>query len=286
LRVEAFNRVVAYVKANAEKLSQDERETQLSSASHPISETQKRCASQDNVETHWKLASQCQAENRNICASHSLSENQKNVASHVEDENQNGSASQSSCENHTTIASRKGEYANLARQLCKGKIKPPSEIADLVWYHNMLYDTEKQLAKRLDRWSKTHPLRIRWLSKIQGIGPILASGLIAWLSPIERFPNISKSFEKQKAEKSRYRRIYDEKKQYYLRREDLRKPIENKEKGAKLHVRLMAMRYTVKRFLADLWLVWRRMEGLPITKPYATAVLGHDGFETPETDKP
>jgi len=249
-----------------------------------------------------------------------LSENQKNVASHVEDENQNGSASQSSCENHTTIASRKGEYANLARQLCKGKIKPPSEIADLVWYHNMLYDTEKQLAKRLDRWSKTHPLRIRWLSKIQGIGPILASGLIAWLSPIERFPNISKlwaycglapgqkrkrgaklnynprlktfmwkiaaSFEKQKAEKSRYRRIYDEKKQYYLRREDLRKPIENKEKGAKLHVRLMAMRYTVKRFLADLWLVWRRMEGLPITKPYATAVLGHDGFETPETDKP
>jgi len=171
----------------------------------------------------------------------------------------------------------------------------------------------------LDAWSKHHPIRIHFLARVRGIGPILASGLIAWLSPIERFPNISKlwkycgvapgqrrrrgqkanfnprlktlmwkiatSFEKQKAERSYYRRIYDWKKQYYLNREDLRKPIEKGEKGARLHVRLMAMRYAVKRFLADLWLQWRKLEGLPVTKPYAHGVLGHAEFEEWQPDR-
>jgi hypothetical protein len=33
-------------------------------------------------------------------------------------------------------------------------------------------------------------------------------------------------------------------------------------------------RYMVKAFLADLWVNWRRLEGLPITEPYAVAKLG------------
>lgn len=42
----------------------------------------------------------------------------------------------------------------------------------------------------------------------------------------------------------------------------------------KAHRHNMAMRYMIKQFLADLWVVWRELEGLPVTKPYAEAKLG------------
>jgi hypothetical protein len=96
---------------------------------------------------------------------------------------------------------------------------------------------------------------------------------------------IASSFEKLKPERSYYRRVYDAKKKYYMERGDLRKAIKEGEKGAKLHVRLMAMRYTEKRFLSDLWLEWRRLQGLPVTEPYAHSVLGHGDFEKWEPDK-
>lgn len=35
-----------------------------------------------------------------------------------------------------------------------------------------------------------------------------------------------------------------------------------------------AIRYMVKQFLADFWVKWRTLEGLPVTEPYAVAVLG------------
>ena len=42
----------------------------------------------------------------------------------------------------------------------------------------------------------------------------------------------------------------------------------------KLHRHNMAIRYCVKMFVQDLWLAWRKQEGLPITAPYCEAVLG------------
>jgi len=292
LRVETFNRVVAYVKSNFDKFSQTPSETHRTCANHVRVETQANDASRGDFET--------QGEN----------------ASHPKIETHLGDASQSSPE--TQIASAV-KPSIIAHEIVSGKLKPPKEISELVWYHNSLLETEKQLAKRLDGWSKHHPIRIHFLSRIRGLGPILSSGLIAWLNPVSRFSNISKiwkycgmapgqkrkhgeklgynprlktfmwkiasSFEKQNPEKSRYRRLYEEKKQYYLNREDLRKAIEHGEKGAKLHVRLMAMRYTVKRFLADLWIEWRRLEQLPITKPYVQTVKGHTDYEPWHPDK-
>lgn len=35
-----------------------------------------------------------------------------------------------------------------------------------------------------------------------------------------------------------------------------------------------ALRYMVKQFLADFWVKWRTLEGLPVTEPYAVAKLG------------
>jgi hypothetical protein len=40
------------------------------------------------------------------------------------------------------------------------------------------------------------------------------------------------------------------------------------------HRHAMANRYMVKMFLQDLWLEWRRIEGLPIREPYAVEKLG------------
>jgi hypothetical protein len=41
------------------------------------------------------------------------------------------------------------------------------------------------------------------------------------------------------------------------------------------HIHLRACRETVKEFLRHLWVKWRTMEGLPVSKPYAVQILGH-----------
>jgi hypothetical protein len=41
------------------------------------------------------------------------------------------------------------------------------------------------------------------------------------------------------------------------------------------HIHLRACRETVKEFLRHLWVKWRMMEGLPVSKPYAVQILGH-----------
>ncbi len=43
----------------------------------------------------------------------------------------------------------------------------------------------------------------------------------------------------------------------------------------KKHIDYRARRKMVKRFLLDFWLVWRRLEGLPTSEPYAIAILKH-----------
>jgi len=43
---------------------------------------------------------------------------------------------------------------------------------------------------------------------------------------------------------------------------------------SKGHRHNMAMRYAIKMFLLDLYTVWRRLEGLPMSKPYSEDKLG------------
>lgn len=266
-------------------------------------------------------------------------------------------------------------YANVARMIARGKIGISEEdkaLRDAVWYYSVLCETERGLQKRLGRWSETHPVRVEYLNKIYGIGPILSSGIIAWLSRIilsEKCNTISKAwaycgisaihwesecteghkmittsavalcpvkvkkkggkkeervpcdaeiiesllvhsppkrksgyvfminarlqtfcwkiawcFEKQDARKSQYRRLYVKVKAKYLNRPQLRESIEAGVPGARQHVQLMALRVTVQRFIADLWVTWRTMEGLPVTMPYAVEFLGHE-YEEPRTDE-
>ena len=40
------------------------------------------------------------------------------------------------------------------------------------------------------------------------------------------------------------------------------------------HLNNMAIRYTVKRFLVDLYIAWRTLEGLPVADEYSKGKLG------------
>jgi len=47
------------------------------------------------------------------------------------------------------------------------------------------------------------------------------------------------------------------------------------------HLDHMARRYMAKRFVADLWVTWRTIEGLPTGQPYVQAILGHTHITAP-----
>jgi len=81
---------------------------------------------------------------------------------------------------------------------------------------------------------------------------------------------VGESFLKSR---SPYRNIYDHWKEVYEQREP---------ESSKMRIHRRAMRKMIKRWLADLWYVWRTIEGLPTTKPYAHAILGHTDYERPE----
>lgn len=86
-----------------------------------------------------------------------------------------------------------------------------------------------------------------------------------------------------------YRKIYDEAKKKIKEKFPNQVDTGKKKKdGSPLikytdgHIHAMAMRKTVQVFLTDLWIKWRKLEGLPIMKPYAIDILGHSGYKDPE----
>ena len=166
IRVETFNRIVCWVRENSEKIIKSLEElvkSQRVSKPHFID------VSHNRSETHMKNALELLKNKKyskfvkRFVLSHWGLESQRTYASHILSEPQKKRASQ-----------LHGEY-----QLHHALFK---DIEDLIWFHNRLLETEKELKKRIDLWSKGHPLRKKFLRYVKGIGPILASGLIAWLS--------------------------------------------------------------------------------------------------------
>lgn len=80
-----------------------------------------------------------------------------------------------------------------------------------------------------------------------------------------------------------YRGHYDEAKMKYLMREDIKEMHKGK-KGYKGHVDAMAKRKVAKLFLAHLWEMWRRAEGLEIRTPYVVEKYGHHIIPPPKFD--
>lgn len=71
---------------------------------------------------------------------------------------------------------------------------------------------------------------------------------------------------------SPYRDIYDKAREEYESRED----------WTKLHKHNAAMRKMIKVWLSHLWLVWRKLEGLPVSDPWIVAENNHHRLYTPE----
>ena len=101
---------------------------------------------------------------------------------------------------------------------------------------------------------------------------------------------IGAQFVKQGAE---YRDLYDQFRKEYEARPDLQ--AQRAERAGKVskkgtskgtaHIHAMAMRRVEKLFLSHLWAEWRKLEGLPLTEPYAIAQLGHaDYIPPPKTE--
>ena len=320
LRVETFNRIVSYVKENKDKiiemiknLSQASFETHLAHASHFDIETQLYDASQSVPEPHKQGASQTISETHLYDASQKSIETQLGNASQNFIELQRDDASQKSFETHFVHASHRGiethgegaisllenkKYAEFVEKyVVNGKIEL-EEIENLLWFYKKLYETEKGLYKILDAWSKEHPLRTNFLNYVKGIGPVLSSGIIAWLgdailkaehvSNIWSYCGLTPNSERRRGEKLNYnpklktfcwkigqsfikfkcfgRKLYDT-----FKEETQRKHPD----WSKLHIHNYARRKVVKLFIASVWEVWRKMNNLPTTEPYPIQILGH-----------
>ena len=172
---------------------------------------------------------------------------------------------------------------------------------------HMKQRAEKDFTKTLKVLAKDYPV-IDALLGIRGIGPRFAAGLFAmndistncdtpsslwrWcgygvvdgvaekrvkgqkLAYNPRLKTlcylIGESLIKQ-GDKSPYRRIYDEAKEYYT----ANRPGWKTEKSPKGHYHMAAMRKMVKVFLAHLWEYWRESEGLATRKIYCIEKMGH-----------
>jgi len=119
------------------------------------------------------------------------------------------------------------------------------------------------------------------LRKYAGLAPVdgkiprpRAGERVTWSPLLKKVLwKVGDSFVKKR--KSYYRGIYDEYKKYYVERDTGKISLKQIDNRARLKAK--------QRFIDDLWVKWRTMKGLPVTKPYAFAVLGHseDHYEPP-----
>lgn len=188
------------------------------------------------------------------------------------------------------------EYSQIATLICSGKAELP-RINNLVDYFNQLYSTEKAQGKALKDYGSELQIK-QELLEVSGVGDIIASGIIAWLSPIDRFDKVSNLWsyaglapnsKREVGKKINYnpklktfcwkiwqqwvklpdsygRKLYDEGKEICLK---------SHPDWTKGHIHNWAGHRAVKIFLAAIWDRWREIEGLPITQPYAFDILHH-----------
>lgn len=152
---------------------------------------------------------------------------------------------------------------------------------------------------------KEYPI-YEYLSRVKGLGPMLSSQLIAMID-IERAGTVSALWRyagygvidgqrerPTKGEKlhynarlkkvcyligtsflkasSPYRAVYDSGREYYA-------SARPEWTAARQH--MAALRRMVKHFLAHLWEVWRKLEGLPTRELYVVEKMGHEHVSSP-----
>jgi len=85
----------------------------------------------------------------------------------------------------------KNPYAWYAERLIRGKghIK---DIENMVWCASEMLKLEERIEKRIAELVQDFQIYTDYLSKIRGIGHVLAAGLIGWIAPISRFEYASR----------------------------------------------------------------------------------------------
>lgn len=178
------------------------------------------------------------------------------------------------------------------------------DLATAEYFAGRFSSIEGEIATVIATTVKEHPAW-PWLDKVKGVGPGLAGALLAPVD-IRRADTVSALWRyagqgltngerdrPRKGEKliynaalkrtcylvgtsfmranSPYRKVYDEAKEFYLAERE----------WTKGHCDMAARRKMVKIFLSHLWVVWRDLEGLPLTSPYVSQTMNHDGIFAP-----
>ena len=179
------------------------------------------------------------------------------------------------------------------------------EINPLEDYYKRFFEIEKDIAKYLGKSVKKHSMW-KWLTSVKGIGPILGSASISTInitvadhaSSIWKYAGLAPGQKRERGKKldynpflkmtcwkigesfvktrGEYRKIYDSSKEFYKNKFPVEKKDGKKTLYTKGHIHAMAKRRTVKLFLSHFWLEWRKLEGLPISEPFA-----HRGLANP-----
>ncbi|MEM4430306.1 MAG: transposase [Thermofilaceae archaeon] len=188
-----------------------------------------------------------------------------------------------------------------------------------------LKDLEKEIAKRIEEEIEDLPIYKEYLSKIKGIGPVLAAGLITTFdvrkaehpSSFWKYAGLhvegGRAVRRRRGEKTDYNpkakvlawkvgrallmarnEFYTKMYEHHKKREaeklnhpeedpkrcpmyeECAKKLKKAERPAcAMHIHLRALRKVVKHFLAELFINWRQMEGLPVSPPYCEAMRAY-----------
>lgn len=91
-------------------------------------------------------------------------------------------------------------------------------------------------------------------------------------------------FQKESAEKSKYRAFYEEAKAFYVARDKGRINPLMGEEYTDLHINNRALRKVAKLFLSHFWIQARKFAGLSTKQEYVIEVLGHNDYIEPYFD--
>ena len=174
------------------------------------------------------------------------------------------------------------EFQNRTGKKTKAKRMKPMDRCNMCKEKlDKLFKQEKKLEKELKtpkkslrNYRQTKKERLEAEKDYDaGTSPIIQKRQIGYMSNWnDKFKvlcwKIGQSMVKQKASKAGYRRLYDQIKKKEREKNPKRIVVKGKVFFNDGHIHNRALRKVVKIFLANLWMTWREMEGLTVTKPY------------------
>jgi hypothetical protein len=150
---------------------------------------------------------------------------------------------------------------------------------------------------------KSEDIYIAFLSKIKGIGPVMAAYIIDYfdiykadhVSSFWLYSGLAPGCKRTKGKKIIYNptlksiilgRLFKQlmmaRGYYYELFKKFRVEIEKQHPDwTKGKIFARARLKTMKKFECDLWVIWRELRNLPVTKPYAVEKMGHSYIPLP-----